>query len=75
MAALRGDRRSLADAGEHLVWRSSLTKGISMAKVSMLARLVVHDGKGDELIAAFGPLIAESELVLGSPVRAKGVAV
>jgi quinol monooxygenase YgiN len=102
-----------------------------MAKVSMLARLVVHDGKGDELIAAFedvfrqvedepgtevyamnrsssdpnlfwfyelytdgnalgshggsdamkkagavfGPLIAESELVLGSPVRAKGVAV
>lgn len=102
-----------------------------MAKVSMLARLKVHDGKGDELIAAFGsifdqvdqepgteiyalnrakddpntfwfyelytdldalgahgsseamagaaaafgPLIAESELVLGEPVQAKGLAI
>jgi quinol monooxygenase YgiN len=100
-----------------------------MAKVSMLAKLVVHDGKGDELIAAFedlfrqveeepgtevyamnrsasdpnvfwfyelyrdakslgshggsdamkkagavfGPLIAESELIMGTPVRAKGL--
>lgn len=102
-----------------------------MAKVSMLARLVVHDGKGDELIAAFedlfrqveeepgtevysmnrsssdpnvfwfyelytsadalgshggsdamkkagavfAPLIAESELILGEPVKAKGLTV
>jgi quinol monooxygenase YgiN len=102
-----------------------------VAKVSMLARLKVHEGKGDELIAAFGsifdqvenepgtelyalnrakddpdsfwfyelytdvdalgahgssevmanaaaafgPLIAESELVLGEPVRAKGLAI
>ena len=101
-----------------------------MAKVSMLAKLKVHEGKGDELVAAFsaifeqvdtepgtevyvlnrgkddpdlfwfyelytdvdalgahgtseamgaaagvfGPLIAESELVLGEPVRAKGLA-
>ncbi|MBV8951657.1 MAG: antibiotic biosynthesis monooxygenase [Actinobacteria bacterium] len=100
-----------------------------MAKVSMLAKLVVHDGKGDELIAAFsdlfgqveqepgtevyvmnrsssdpnvfwfyelysdldslgshggseamkkagatfGPLIAESELIMGAPVQAKGL--
>jgi quinol monooxygenase YgiN len=102
-----------------------------MAKVSMLARLVVHDGKGDELISAFedlfrqveeepgtevyamnrsssdpnvfwfyelytsadalgshggsdamkkagailAPLIAESELILGEPVKAKGLTV
>ncbi len=102
-----------------------------MAKVSMLARLVVHDGKGDELISAFedlfrqveeepgtevyamnrsssdpnvfwfyelytdadalgshagseamkkagavfGPLIAESELIMGQPVKAKGLKV
>lgn len=102
-----------------------------MAKVSMLAKLVVHDGKGDELIAAFedlfrqveeepgtevyvmnrsssdpnvfwfyelyadgdalgshggsdamkkagavfGPLIAESELIMGAPVKAKGLKV
>jgi quinol monooxygenase YgiN len=101
-----------------------------MAKVSMLAKLKVHEGKGDELIAAFagifeqveqepgteiyalnrassdpdtfwfyelytdsdclsahggsaamaaagaafGPLIAETELILGEPVRAKGLA-
>jgi quinol monooxygenase YgiN len=101
-----------------------------MAKVSMLAKLTAHDGKGDELVAAFddlfqavgqepgtelyvmnrsasdpnvfwfyelysdadalgahggseamqkaatvfGPLLAESELVLGAPVKAKGVA-
>lgn len=102
-----------------------------MAKVSMLAKLVVKDGKGDELIAAFedlfrqveaepgtevyamnrsssnpdvfwfyelyadadalgahggseamkkagavfGPLIAESELIMGAPVKAKGLKV
>ncbi len=102
-----------------------------MAKVSMLARLVTQDGKGDELVAAFdglfrqvedepgtelyvlnrstsdpnvfwfyelyrdadalgahgsseamqkaatafGPLIAESELVMGAPVRANGIEV
>jgi quinol monooxygenase YgiN len=100
-----------------------------MSKVSMLAKLKTHKGKGDELIAAFatifdqvdkepgteiyalnrakddpdvfwfyelytdldalgthgssdvmataasafGPLIAESELILGEPVQAKGV--
>jgi quinol monooxygenase YgiN len=100
-----------------------------MAKVSMLARLKVHEGKGNELIAAFSslfdqvekepgtqiyalnrakddpdlfwfyelytdldalgahgsseamaaaagvfaPLIAESELILGEPVQAKGL--
>lgn len=100
-----------------------------MAKVSMLAKLVVQDGKGDDLIAAFedlfrqvedepgtevyamnrsnsdpnvfwfyelysdvdslgshggsetmkkagavfAPLLAESELILGTPVRAKGL--
>lgn len=100
-----------------------------MPKVSMLARLVTHDGGGDELVAAFdglfrqvedepgtelyvlnrsaedpnvfwfyelyadgdalgahagseamqkaatvfGPLIAQSELVMGAPVRAKGI--
>ena len=100
-----------------------------MAKVAAMARLVVQDGKGDELVAAFapifeqveresgtelyalnrsaqdpnvfwfyelytdndalaahgtseamkqaasafGPLIAESELVFGQPVRAKGL--
>jgi quinol monooxygenase YgiN len=102
-----------------------------MAKVSMLAKLRVHAGKGDELVAAFavifeqvgrepgtelyvlnrakddpdvfwfyelytdvdalgahgssavmagaaasfGPLIADSELILGEPVRGKGVAI
>jgi quinol monooxygenase YgiN len=101
-----------------------------MAKVSMLAKLRTHDGKGEELIAAFqamfdavasepgteiyvmnrskedpnvfwfyelyadgaalgvhgtsdamqkaapafGPLIAESELIMGEPVQAKGIA-
>lgn len=101
-----------------------------MAKVSVLAKLTVRDGKGDELVAAFddlfaaagqeagtelyvmnrsasdpnvfffyelyrdgdafgahggseamkkaatvfGPLIAESELIIGAPVKAKGVA-
>jgi quinol monooxygenase YgiN len=101
-----------------------------MAKVSMLAKLTAHDGKGDELVAAFddlfaavgaepgtelyvmnrsasdpnvfwfyelytdgdalgahggseamkkaagvfGPLIKDSELILGAPVKAKGVA-
>jgi quinol monooxygenase YgiN len=101
-----------------------------MAKVSMLAKFRTHEGKGDELIAAFksvfdqvdrepgtevyvlnragddpdlfwfyelytdtaalgahgssdamakgmaefGPLIAESELVIGAPLQAKGVA-
>lgn len=100
-----------------------------MPKVSMLARLVSHDGRGDELVAAFedlfrqveeepgtelyvlnrsssdpnvfwfyelyadgdalaahagseamqkaatvfGPLLADSELVMGAPVRAKGI--
>lgn len=100
-----------------------------MSKVSMLARLVAQDGKGDELVAAFedlfrqvesepgtelyvlnrsssepdvfwfyelyadgdalaahagseamqkaatvfGPLLAQSELVMGAPVRAKGI--
>jgi quinol monooxygenase YgiN len=100
-----------------------------MSKVSMLARLVARDGKGDELVAAFedlfrqvesepgtelyvlnrsssepdvfwfyelyadgdalaahagseamqkaatvfGPLLAQSELVMGAPVRAKGI--
>jgi quinol monooxygenase YgiN len=100
-----------------------------MSKVSMLARLVAQDGKGDELVAAFedlfrqvegepgtelyvlnrsssepdvfwfyelyadgdalaahagseamqkaatvfGPLLADSELVMGAPVRAKGI--
>jgi quinol monooxygenase YgiN len=101
-----------------------------MAKVSVLAKLVAKDGKGDELVAAFddmfgqaeseagtelyvmnrsssdpnvyyfyelytdagalgahagseamqkaatvfGPLLAESELIMGEPVRAKGLA-
>ena len=101
-----------------------------MAKVSMLAKFTVHDGKGDELVSAFsalfdqvdkepgtevyalnrakddpnvfwfyelytdvealgahgssetmakaasvfGPLIAESELILGEPLQAKGLA-
>jgi len=101
-----------------------------MAKVSMLAKVRTHDGKGDELIAAFqalfdavdgepgtevyvmnrskedpnvfwfyelysdadalgthgtsdamqkaapafGPLIADSELIMGAPVQAKGLA-
>jgi quinol monooxygenase YgiN len=101
-----------------------------MAKVSMLAKVRTHDGKGDELVAAFrglfdavaqepgtelyvlnrskddpnvfwfyelytdndalgahstsdamakaapafGPLIAESELILGEPALAKGIA-
>jgi quinol monooxygenase YgiN len=101
-----------------------------MAKVSMLAKLRVHKGKGDALVAAFaavfdqvenetgtevyvlnraaddadvfwfyelytdgdalgahgrseaiaeaapvfGPLIAESELIMGTPLRAKGLA-
>ena len=100
-----------------------------MPKVSMLARLVAQDGKGDDLVAAFedlfrqvedepgtelyvlnrsssdpnvfwfyelyadgdalaahagseamqkaatvfGPLLADSELVMGAPVRAKGI--
>jgi autoinducer 2-degrading protein len=100
-----------------------------MAKVSMLAKLTTHDGKGDELITAFkslfdavdgepgteiyvmnrskedpnvfwfyelytdagalgahgssdamknaapvfGPLIADSELIMGEPVQAKGI--
>ncbi|HEX4777119.1 MAG TPA: antibiotic biosynthesis monooxygenase family protein [Acidimicrobiia bacterium] len=100
-----------------------------MSKVSMLARLVAQDGKGDELVAAFedlfrqvesepgtelyvlnrsssepdvfwfyelyadgdalaahagseamqkaatvfGPLLGQSELVMGAPVRAKGI--
>ncbi|MGH8983641.1 MAG: putative quinol monooxygenase [Acidimicrobiia bacterium] len=102
-----------------------------MSKVSMLAKLRTHDGKGDALIAAFqalfeavdgepgtevyvmnrskqdpnvfwfyelyaddtalgahggseamanaaptfGPLIADSELILGEPVQAKGLAI
>jgi len=106
-------------------------KGRTMAKVSMLAKLRVKEGKGDELVAAFaaifdqvdqepgtevyalnrakddpdlfwfyelysdtdalgthgssdamakagatfGPLIAESELILGEPVQAKGVSI
>src|SRR3982074_2362531 len=52
-------RRVVRSPGDHLVLRSPFRKGISMAKVSMLARLVVHDGKGDELIAAFEDLFRQ----------------
>ena len=39
-----------------------------MAKVSMLAKLVVHDGKGDELIAAFSDLFGQVEQEPGTEV-------
>jgi quinol monooxygenase YgiN len=41
-----------------------------MAKVSMLARLKVKDGKGDELVKAFGPIFEQVDREPGTEVYA-----
>ena len=41
-----------------------------MAKISMLAKLKVKEGKGDELIAAFAPLFEQVEKEPGTEVYA-----
>jgi len=43
-----------------------------MTQVALIARFKAKDGRGEELIAALRPL-AESEVLIGEPLSAKGV--